>query len=675
MMIKGKHIKYPLLILMVFISLVSMSGQLSTINYTDADEDFVNPERGFYRYSQTFSSNYTFLDENQLRNRRSSHEPHNDGYTIYSSLVFRYFVLDAFLNDSLSTDYLDNLQADFDIVRAAGVKIIPRFAYIIEANQGDCGSFICPPYGDASKTQMLKHIEQLKDVLHANSDVIAVVQMGFIGTWGEQYYTDFFGDASQSPFILTDTNWQDRNDILEELLKSVPENRMVQVRYPQLKQRYIYGINAPTTSAALTESEAYQTTDKARTGFHNDCILASSTDFGTYNDYGNSSSSSAADTTNLKPYKADDTKFTAMGGETCSAYNPYDNCAGTDPDARADSELKRMHYSYLNAEFNYPDVNSDWNGQCMEAIKKEIGYRFVFLNSSIEETMDKGGNVTLSLSLKNVGYAAPFNERVAQLVLRNVISGKEYFSTINSDPRYWFRENATIEINQSFCLPYYMEAGNYEVLLFLGDASASIHERPEYAIRIASKLPDGTDVWEESTGYNTLGHTIEVTLPEQMESCNGVVNGFKPCKNLITNHTVCIISDSGEGSLRQLVDDANCGDTIFIPSSFDNQSIQINSAIDIFKDVVIVGQGPSLSSINAGGMDRIFNIQEGTHVFLHEILLTNGAAITDGGAFLNEGFLFLKNIHLEANTENGSPKSFTNKNELVIQNGNTILRE
>ena len=60
-----------------------------------------------------------------------------------------------------------------------------------------------------------------------------------------------------------------------------------------MKQRYVYGVDAPTSSTALTDAEAFSGTDAARIGFHNDCFLSSPNDYGTYDDYGNSSSPSA----------------------------------------------------------------------------------------------------------------------------------------------------------------------------------------------------------------------------------------------------------------------------------------------------------------------------------------------------------------------------------------------
>ena len=69
------------------------------------------------------------------------------------------------------------LNSIFADIREAGVKAIIRFAY----NQG--------PYPDsepdASKAQILRHIEQLAPLLQNNADVIAWLEAGFIGAWGE----------------------------------------------------------------------------------------------------------------------------------------------------------------------------------------------------------------------------------------------------------------------------------------------------------------------------------------------------------------------------------------------------------------------------------------------------------------------------------------------------------
>ncbi len=493
----------------------------TTVTYSPSPLDFANPERGFYRYSETRSSNYTPLVLSELQAYRQLNTPPSAGYQVYSTLVYRYFFLESFKASDLSAAYLAAVQNDFNVAREAGVKLIPRFAYTDEITTGACGSFICPPYGDAAKVWVLRHILQLTPVLQANTDVTAAVQMGFIGTFGENYYTDFFGDASQGPdFKLTDANWQDRNDVLAALLDAVPTSRMVQVRYPQLKQRLVYGIQAPTTSAALAAADAYNGTRIARVGFHNDCLLASPDDFGTFTDYGNSTSPSQSDTTNLKPYADAEGEFVAVGGETCTdAYSPQNDCAGTDPIARADAELRRLGYSYLNSQFNN-DVNDDWvTGGCMDAIKRELGYRFELQSGTYTSTVAPGQVLNLALSLRNVGYATPFNARAVQLVLRNNADGQVYRVPVATDPRRWTANGATTNLAESFCVPASVPVGDYALLLNLPDPMVSIAARPEYAIRVANLLPGGGDVWQSATGFNDLGHVVSVATSGAQAAC------------------------------------------------------------------------------------------------------------------------------------------------------------
>src|SRR5690606_4086192 len=259
--------------------------------------------------------------------------------------------------------------ADFEIARKAGIKLIPRFNYTNKSTAGTCPEgFICPPYGDAPKEIILNHIAQLKEIFHENADVIACLQMGFIGVWGEQYYTDYFGDASGNgkQVKLLDQNWKDRIEVLKALLDAVPKEIMIQVRYPQIKQRAIYGINALTNVAALTLDEAFSESDKARIGFHNDCLLASPDDYGTYEDYGNSSSERQMDIAVLKKYNQDDAAFVVVGGETCTDnYSPENDC---EPAGLAQAELASLHYSFLNCAYNN-ELNNDWqSGGCMDNI-------------------------------------------------------------------------------------------------------------------------------------------------------------------------------------------------------------------------------------------------------------------------------------------------------------------
>ena len=483
------------------------ASNTSTVTYTIDNTDFANPERGFYRASSTKASNYTQLSVPVLKGYRAGASASGGSYSVVSTLVFRYFILDGFNNTALSTELLDKIKLDFDVARQAGIKLIPRFSYTNITNAGSCPEgFICTPYGDAPKAVVLNHISQLKPVFNEYADVIACLQMGFIGTWGENYYTDYFGDASSnaSQGKLLDNNWQDRFEVLKALLDALPKDRMVQVRYPQFKQRFIYGVNAGLGSAALTAAEAFNETDKARTAFHNDCFLSGPNDIGTYEDYGNSTTPRNSDNAAveaLRNYKKQDSKYVVVGGETCmDTYSPQNDCENA---GHAQTEMAEMHYSFLNADYNN-EVNNDWQtAGCMNSIKIKLGYRFVLKNATFPKKAKAGAAISVVINLDNIGYASPFNARPVQLLFRNKTTGVIRKFDLNTDIRKWY--SGAVKFEQNITLPADIAAGEYEMLLNMPDKYAGISSRTEYAIRLANQ-----SVCEEATGYNKLNHVLVV---------------------------------------------------------------------------------------------------------------------------------------------------------------------
>ena len=475
-----------------------------TVVYEESDKDFPNPERGFYRATETYVNSYELLDVDEMKTWRTLQQADDGNYKVYSTLVFRNIILAGYTNKDLSQDVLDNINKDLKAAREAGVKLIIRFCYTIKAKSGSCPEgFICPEYGDAPKNIVLAQIAQLKPLLQDNADVIACLQMGFIGTWGENYYSDYFGDpSSNGKGKLTDKNWSDKNEILKALLDALPQSRMIQVRTPQMKQRYVYGVDAPTSSSPLTEADAFHGSDEARIGFHNDCFLSSSNDYGTFDDYGNSSSPRADAYSILHAYAATDGNYTVVGGETCDdTYSPENNCENS---GKAQTEMRNMHYSFLNCAYNN-DVNNDWEtGGCMGAIKKNLGYRFVLRDGIFPKPPVKAGmQLAFTLNIENVGYASPYNQRTLQLVMRNKTNQQEFVFTVDEDVRKWYsgKHSITIKIITTADMPN----GEYDLFLNMPDAYSSLSSNPAYSIRLAN-----TNVWEETTGYNDLNKTIAI---------------------------------------------------------------------------------------------------------------------------------------------------------------------
>ena len=100
----------------------------------------------------------------------------NDQY----SVIFRHFVLDSFRSQLIDNTTLQKISNDFSVARQAFFKLVIRFSYT---------TTLTNPRNDAPKLIILQHLTQLAPILNENSDVILAVQHGFIGTWGEGYYT------------------------------------------------------------------------------------------------------------------------------------------------------------------------------------------------------------------------------------------------------------------------------------------------------------------------------------------------------------------------------------------------------------------------------------------------------------------------------------------------------
>ena len=202
-----------------------------------------------------------------------------------------------------------------------------------------------------------------------------------------------------------------------------------------------------------------------------------------------------------------------MGGETCLENPPDDDCAATG--GRADADLARFHYSFLNQGYN-ANVNDDWVAQgCMEAVKRRLGHRLQLISSNVRSEARPGQTFPLTLEMQNAGYAAPFNPRGLELVLRHEISGQRFFAELSRDfdlrlclPGSNHIFAAGIE------LPASLPLGTYELLLHLPDPAPSLYGQVPYSIRLANSMaltqPAPLTVWESSTGYHHLGQELTV---------------------------------------------------------------------------------------------------------------------------------------------------------------------
>jgi hypothetical protein len=443
-----------------------ISAQLSSYVYkmTPLEIAVINPERGYYMPTESYSQikPYQVIDQWIISEAKRQN----------MTLILREFYLNAFLSSPISQDYLNGMQADFNEIRKNGIKVIVRFAYSDDVEPKD--------KWDTSKSQMLIHISQLRPILITNVDVIAVVQAGFIGVWGEWYFSNHFGYPFPSK-----TDYQNRKQILEALLEALPKSRMVQIRYPKLKND-LFNVSM---SKPLSITDSYSESNLARLGYHNDCFLSNDSDWGTY-----------VDKATEYPFMEQETKYTPMGGETCAVFKPRTLCP------TALSEMQKFHYSYINMDY-HQDVLAGWKtGGCYYTIQNRLGYRYSLVNAAFPISLSlRSASLTFQLRIINTGFATIFNKRIAFLVLRNIATNQEFHIPLKSDPRFWNPSELTI-ITESVSLPSGLSSGQYRLFLNLPDVYQSLSKRPEYSIKMAND-----NVWEVKTGYNSLTHIVNIT--------------------------------------------------------------------------------------------------------------------------------------------------------------------
>lgn len=421
-------------------------GPKTQASYTiDTVTDFLNPERGFH-------SEVDLLAGTGFDNVRGR------GFT----LVRSYVRLDDFRTRPISDSYLNSLRNGLERLRSNGIKVVLRFSY----NFGNAP--------DAPLNTVLQHIGQLEPILREYADVIAVMQGGFIGAWGEWH---------SSTNGLTSAN--NKRAIAEALLDALPESRMIQVRAP-FHRRDVVG--SPSGSV-----DTFGSNYDARIGFVNDCFLSTGDDTGTY----------GGDQTRDRRESADFSRYTVTGGETCAI--GYGTARQNCPVAL--QELGQFHWDYLNSGFYTPILNGWRNQGCFDEISRRLGYRLALERSAVTTSVARGGSLTLDLTMRNDGFGKVYNPRPVDVVLRSTVTGETRSVRAVADVRKSLPlAGETRELQLSISIPTDMAAGSYAVLLGMPDSAQTLARDTRYNIRLAN-----VGVWESDTGLNSLGLTVGIT--------------------------------------------------------------------------------------------------------------------------------------------------------------------
>lgn len=414
------------------------------VTFSETNAQLLNPERGHYRAKNIYG-NSSPLSVSDVKAQRKA------GYTLW----YLGFYLTDFWKGDISQTFLDTFQASMDALREGGAKCVLRFAY--RDYHSDKEEM------DPEVDIVLRHVAQLKPYLQQNEDVIFVLQAGFVGAWGEWYYTSHFGFNPQS-----DADYQPRKRLTDALLDALPESRQIQLRTPQFKMR-MYGWTIKDT---LTAATAHNGSSKSRLAGHNDCYGASSDDYGTFDN----------ESKDRQYWKAE-TRYTIMGGETCGV-SDYCTCEASGKD------MVDYHWTYLNKDYNNDVLNVWKKGGCYNEFVARLGYRLVMQDLFYSEDFAAGKPCSITLRFYNTGYAAPMNPRDAVLVWKTP-SGTLEETQLGSDPRTW--HPGYHAVSASFT------PSTAKGTLYLKLSDPLLRNRPEYSIALANE-----NVFDSESGMNKL---------------------------------------------------------------------------------------------------------------------------------------------------------------------------
>ncbi|MBB5712437.1 DUF4832 domain-containing protein [Sphingomonas xinjiangensis] len=432
--------------------------------FAPSEAPLANPERGFYRASRGDLDRIdpAFLDAAYL-----------DGYR----LIYARINLEPYRTAPLPADFLGRLETGFAAARRAGVKLIVRAVYNYPRGETEYRDA-----KDAALPMVLRHLAQLKPVLQANADAIAFVQAGFVGAWGE-WHTSSNGLTEPAA----------RGAIKDALLDAAPADRFVQFRYPPYIRDWAPELPTPATTIA----------QGFRIGFHNDCFLASQTDVGTF-------SEDAGTRTAEHAYLDRLGEVAPFGGETC---NPADDPGATPRTACADilREGARYNLTYLNADYYRRLFHEAWaRGGCHEAVAAKMGYRLALVSVAHPAQAVAGGGFRLDLTVRNDGWARPFNPRVPVLILRNRADGALVRLNGDVDLRGWLPgESKALPLATT--LPRLMPRGTYDLLVAFPDPGARLANDSRYAVRPANADDSGkAQGWDAALGAFRTGTRVDV---------------------------------------------------------------------------------------------------------------------------------------------------------------------
>ncbi len=516
----------------------------------ERDKLIINPEKGYYLHQDIFFSlaaarnsdtnwaveeinGYGFPKPECFKFKTFNTEQKEkyfdkDGYEL-GRLVLLQFYLTDYRTCWISSEALRRISAILDNVRKANKKAIVRFSYVNEKYVGDKNISTSVFRREPANDMILKHIDQLKDVLKSHNDIIYVFQAGFIGTWGEWYYTSHWDLASDNKDFTA------RREIINAMLDAVP-NRAVALRTPRFKQMYFNQDGSYTKLYSPEIAGTNHSNANGRLGLYNDVFMVD----------GREEQGTFRSGTKDKEMWEKQSAFVPAGGEPANDDATKKSILNSIADGKKGvlARIGKDHMSYLHYRPGTSNYKKTWNNTFFKALKDNgllnkvgnaLGYHLWLNNFTMSGnfSLGKGStqDATIVFSLCNEGSAPVMYKRPMKLVLmrKNTVI-QELASTtgscmIGSNYNYiWFTTNnanttqhgtnidndladlrkipsaTTKFMTCKVRFPKNLQSGDC-IALWMPDQNSDLRSVSDYSIRLCNKETKGF-TW--NNGYNII---------------------------------------------------------------------------------------------------------------------------------------------------------------------------
>lgn len=326
----------------------SMMVRKGSMTFKDSGRVLDNPGRGYY--IQIDSAKYEKIpDLNEVR------------------LILLGFDIEEYADGPITDEKLEELRNALTAARHSKKEVIFRAAYGFHENGDE----------PESLQRIALHVQQIAGVLNDFADTVAVVQAGLYGDYGEWYKSDHLKDNK-------DETKGNRLFLLQQWENYLDKQLKVSVRRPRFIREAI--------EAGIL---------KNRLGLHNDALLSTEDDMGTYDE-------PTMDRGEELLWLSKRSAEQINGGEM-PTLGKYSTCQN------AHFEFGKLHLTYLNLAYNKEILDqwekSEFSGSNAKVhIGNHLGYRLyisgIKFKKPILSWMFPKTECCMEIEICNSGYAA-----------------------------------------------------------------------------------------------------------------------------------------------------------------------------------------------------------------------------------------------------------------------------